>query len=224
MTNISKSKKILYFCAHPDDDTFSSAALIHALVKNNNKVICVYFKNSPNGVAKNISIEEKIQIRKTEAVDACRIVGAKPLFLNLDKSPLQFNKENVDLIVELLKKEKPNIIFIPPVNDAHPTHRTVNKIVLKATKSVKVNEKWFYETWTPLAKPNFIFFFDEDLMKIKIKAMEQHKSQLERGDFVNATVGLNTFRGLMGHELLGDFGKIYKNKEKYGEAFLVIKN
>lgn len=223
MINIPKNKKIIIFCAHPDDDTFSSGALIYGLAKNN-KVVCIYLTSSPKGVAKDISTEEKIRIRKSEGIKACKILGTRPVFLDLDKPTLRYNKENVGIISKLFKEEKPEIIFIPPKNDAHPTHRKVSKIVLKAIKPLKVNETWFYETWTPLGKPNFIFFFNDDLMKIKIEAMKQHKSQLERVDYAGATIALNTFRGIMGQELLGGFGKSYQNGKKYGEAFLIIKS
>ena len=221
--NLPKNQKILFFCAHPDDDTFSSGALIYNLAKNN-KILCVYLTTSPRGVVKDISTKEKIQIRKTEAINACKVLGAKPIFLDMDKPTLKHNKENVGIISKLLKEEKPDIIFLNPKNDAHPTHKKVSRIVLKAIKSVKINEIWFYETWTLLAKPNFIFFFNDNSMKIKIRAMKQHKSQLERLDFVDATIGLNTFRGIMGQELMGGFGKSYQSEKKYGEAFLIIKN
>ncbi len=137
---------------------------------------------------------------------------------------MKYNKENVNIIIKLLREEKPDIIFLPPKNDAHPTHRKVSRIVLKAIKSVKINEKWFYEIWTLLKKPNFIFFFNKELMNIKIKAMKEHKSQIERLDYIGATIALNTFRGIMGQELLGGFGKLYKNEKKYGEAFLITEN
>ena len=224
MTTIPKNKKILFFCAHPDDDVFSAGALIYTLAKNNNQVVCVYLTSSPRGVAKEVSNEEKIRIRKTEAVNAGKILGVKTVFLDLDKPTLEQNKENTKLIVRLLKEEKPDIIFLPPKNDAHPTHRKVSEIITESQKSVEINENWFYETWTPLEKPNFIFFFDERLMKIKMRAIKRHKSQLERVDYLGAIVSLNTFRGIMGQELLGGFGKSYKNDEKYGEAFLIIKN
>ena len=223
MIAIPKNKKILFFSPHPDDDVMSSGALIYTLVKNKNKITCIYFTFSPKGVARNIPIKEKIKIRKGEAKKACKVLGSKPLFLGFDSRNFKYNKENVKKIINLLRKKKPDIIFIPPKNDVHPTHKKVSKIVLKATEYTKVKEKWFYETWTPLERPNFIFFFNENLMKIKINALKQHKTQIERMDFITSIKAFNIYRGIMGTELLGGFGKSYKIKKKYGEAFLVIK-
>jgi len=219
-----RNQKILFFCAHPDDDVFSSGALISHLSKNDNNITCVYLKSSPNGVARDISIEEKIELRKSEAVNSCRILGSKSLFLDLDQPTLECNEENIGIVLDVLQGENPDIVFLPPPNDAHPTHRTVNRIVLKALESFNVNEAWYYETWTPLAIPDYVFFFDEALMKVKIEAMKQYESQLERLDYVGSTVALNVFRGIMGQELMGGFGKSYQNKAKYGEAFQKVFN
>ena len=220
---LPKNKKILFFCAHPDDDTFSSGALIYNLVKNNNKVLCIHLTSGLKGIDRKIPTDYKIKIRQTEEINACKILGVRPVFLRLDDPLFNCNSRNINIIIKILKKEKPDIIFLPHEKDAHPTHKKVNKIVLNASKSIKVKKKWFYETWTPLEKPNFIFFFDDLLMKIKISAMKQYKSQLERLDFISAIIALNTFRGITGQELLRGFGKSYKSEKKYGEAFFITK-
>ena len=218
-----KNQKILFFCAHPDDDVFSSGALISHLA-NNNHITCVYLTSSPRGVARDISTEEKIKIRKLESINSCRILGSDPLFLDLGQPILECNKENISIVLGVLQKEDPDIVFLPPLNDAHPTHRTVNEIVLKVLESFKVNEAWYYETWTPLAVPGYVFFFNDDLMKVKIEAMKQYESQLERLDYISSTVAFNIFRGIMGQELMGGFGRSYKGEAKYGEAFQKVIN
>jgi len=221
MFKIPKNKKIIFFCAHPDDDAFSSGALIYKLTRNKNKIYCIYLTISSRSVKRDIPNEEKIKIRKNEAEKSCKILGTRAIFLDLDKPRLKINEENVGKVIKILKKERPDIIFLPIKNDLHPTHRKVNSIVMKATEFAIIKQKIFYEAWTPIQKPNFIFFFDKKIMKIKIKAMKQHKSQIERLDYSKAIVALNIFRGIMGQELLGGFAKTY-NQEKFGEAYLVI--
>jgi LmbE family N-acetylglucosaminyl deacetylase len=216
---IPKNKKILFFCAHPDDDVISSGGLIYKLVKNKNDVLCVYLTSSPLGVLGKKSLIEKRKIRSKEALVACMLLGCRTMFLDLDKPRLEVDDSTIDRIRKLMQDEAPSMIFLPPANDAHPTHRKVHEII---TRTGKQAERWIYETWTPLPKPNFIFFFDDALMKIKKKAISCHKSQLIRSDYLEAAVCLNRFRGIMGLELLGDKGKVYK-KQRYGEAFLIVK-
>ena len=81
------------------------------------------------------------------------------LRMKLDKPTLEVNYDNVFLIQELIKKEDPDIIFLPPEYDAHPTHKKVNEIVRKAIKGIKI-QKWYFEVWTPVREPNYIFYFD----------------------------------------------------------------
>jgi len=221
INKLPQGKKVLFFSPHPDDDVISAGALIYGLAKNKNQVVCVYVTNSPRGVAKNIAKEEKIKIRKKEAKLACKVIKARPIFLDLDKPTLQFNKDNIKKVIKLLDQEKPSIIFLPPKNDSHPTHQKTVKIVLEALKAYQVNKLWFYDSWTPLTKPNFVFTFSNNLMKVKIKAIKKHLSQLDRLNYIRAIKGLNLFRGEMAKELLGGFGKKYSSVKQYGEAFLI---
>ncbi len=223
MLELPRDRKVLFFCAHPDDDTFSSGATIYEMTKRGNEVICIFLTTSPRGVLRDIPEGEKRNTRKMEGTKACRVVGAKPVFLDLDNPRLEHNKENVDRVTALLREEKPDIVFNHPKNDAHPTHKKTSEIVLDALRAVDVNEVWFYETWTPLEKPNFIFFFGEGLMNIKKQAMEKHETQTEKANIAEACIGLNLYRGIMGKELLGGYAKDYAKEKKYGEAFLIEK-
>ncbi|MCX8147581.1 MAG: hypothetical protein N3D84_03885, partial [Candidatus Woesearchaeota archaeon] len=118
-----------------------------------------------------------------------------------------------------------------PSDDAHPTHRVANRIVTKAINLANPENRpklvLNFETWRPFDKPDFIFPFDENVMRVKIKAMKQHKSQMRRADFLNIFVSLNLFRGIMGMGLLRScVRKISKKHRKrirrvYGEAFLI---
>lgn len=219
---LPRKKKILFFSPHPDDDVISSAATLYTLAKNKNKIICVYLTTSPRGVLKALPKKERIRLRKEEAKKACKIIKTTPLFLDLP-DPFPINQRNLNLIKELLKETKPHIVFVPNEEEKHPTHRSTNKIVLKALKGTKVKKILFYEVWTPIKKPSFIYYFNEDLLKIKKKAINQHKTQVTRINLTKAVTGLNAFRGILGKEVLGKFGSIYKDKKQYGEAFLIKK-
>jgi LmbE family N-acetylglucosaminyl deacetylase len=217
-----ENKKILFFCPHPDDDVFSAGALIKYLASKN-EVYSVFVTYSPRGVDRNIPENKKIQIRKKEAIAACKVLGSEPIFLGLDQLKIEPDKQNIEIMEQLLEKENPDIVFLPPVNDAHPTHKKVNQIVSSALEKNNVKEVWAYETWTPLPNPDYIFFFNDTLMEIKKKAMEKHVSQTERLNFVGSMTSLNRFRGIMGQELMGGFGKSYKEENKYGEAYQKIR-
>lgn len=222
---IPEGEKILFICAHPDDETFAAGAFLHRLSKEGNDITCVYFTTSPAGVVRDISVEEKIAIRKKEAEKACKILGTKPLFLDMDKSRLNKCLNNHCAEVEqVFLKFRPSIVFIPSGEEAHPTHKMTNEVSLEVIENLRnaipLKEVWEYEIWTPLKKPNFIYFFKEDEMEVKIKAFKSYKSQIERVDFIDAMIGLSLYRGILGEEVLKGFGKPYFVKKRYGEAFM----
>lgn len=218
--NLPKLKKILFFSPHPDDDVIFAGAFLYTL-SHNNEIISVYVTNSPRGVSLNLSLKEKIQIRQEEARKACQVINVTPLFLNLDQPILEVNENNVKKIKELLFKEKPSVIFIPPENDVHSTHQKVTVLVNKALKFYKVKNIYYYDSWSPLTNPNFIFTFNKKLLKIKSLAIKKHQSQLDRLNYLRAAIGLNTFRGETAKELMGGFGKKSSQALQYGEGYLI---
>ncbi|OGY22990.1 MAG: hypothetical protein A2172_03595 [Candidatus Woykebacteria bacterium RBG_13_40_15] len=67
-----------------------------------------------------------------------------------------------------------------------------------------------YEVWTPLQEVSYV----EDISKfldLKIKALEQHKSQLQDINYDEAIKGLNRYRGIM------------TGKGRFCECFQVLK-
>jgi LmbE family N-acetylglucosaminyl deacetylase len=220
MPKMPRGRKILFFCAHPDDDTFSSGATIYEMARRGNEIVCVYLTTSPRGVLRDIPEEEKVATRKREAGEACRVVGSRPLFLDMHKSELE-GRRSLERIRGLIKGERPDIAFLPHEGEAHPTHVKASRVVSRALENFRLEERWFWESWSTLQRPNFIFFFGDDLMKIKREAMERHESQVERIDEVEATTAFNRFRGIMGQPIMHGFGRNYKGKTAYGEAFLV---
>ncbi|MBN1263181.1 MAG: PIG-L family deacetylase [Candidatus Pacebacteria bacterium] len=221
MIALPRNQTIAFFSPHPDDDCISAGALIFDLIARKNQIFSIYPTSSPRGVSGSLLLEEKRKIRHREARTACQIMGTRPVFLDLDRPKLIFNQANIKEINCLLKRLRPTIIFLPPATDAHPTHRKVVRIVKAAAKSVSVRQTWFYDSWSPLDKPNFIFFFKEEKMAKKAEAISCHRSQLERLNFLRAVKGLNLFRGEMGKELMGKPAGIFDHEKLYGEAFLI---
>jgi LmbE family N-acetylglucosaminyl deacetylase len=219
MHELPRDQRVLFLCAHPDDDTFSSGAAIREMSRLGNRVTCAYLTNSPRGVPGNQADEQKSAIRKAEAREACGVVGSRPVFLDLRKEDLG-SRQALDAVTELLSKEKPDVAFLPHPGESHPTHRLASSLVLKALESYPVKQRWLWESWSPLHTPNFIFFFGEDAMEVKRKAMRKHASQLSRIDELEATVAFNRWRGIMGAEMMGGYAGSYRGP-KYGEAFLV---
>jgi len=219
---LPKNKKIVVFSPHPDDDVISMGATIIKLIKNKNKVSCVYLTPSPKGVLGDILVEEKIKIRENEAIEACKIIGSKPIFSYLarNEEKIDLSNDNINKILNVLKTERPDIVALNHKEDMHPTHRMCSRLILKALEKFHVVKKWFWEEWTPIQNPNCFIFFDENIMNVKIKAIRAHKSQIKRARFDLATKSLNLYRGIMGGEITRGFGSS-SEKINYAEVFYI---
>ncbi len=226
-SGIPGGKKIIIFSPHPDDDAIGMGGTIMELVKNGNKVLCVYITSgvsTRNAVKGDMSIEEKENIRRKEAEQASKVLGTNIHFLNLSYfHGLIEKKEHIEKITKLLEKEKPYIVFVPHPHERHPTHKASTSIVLRALKRSylpNLDAIWFYEIMTPIRTPNTIITFDEEIMEKKIEAIKAHESQIERRRYDIGIRGLNTFRGILGDSILGvGYGGFSSREIIYGEAF-----
>lgn len=218
---IPSAKTVLFFSPHPDDEVISAGALLATLAKSN-KVMIYYTANSPKGVARNLPHDEKVKIRQAEATNACKVLGTTATFLNLDDS-LKVESEfqnNLNIFKTILNVNKPALVLTLYENDAHPTHQKVTQLVKKSVANKNI-PLCFGEVWTPILQPNDAFFFNDDLMEIKLNALQKYKSQLERTDWAAAIKDLNSYRAITLKETLGGFGSSSQQKGKYAEAFLL---
>lgn len=142
--------------------------------------------------------------RKKEAIASCKIMGAEPIFL-----------ENEKQLKPTLENLCPDLVLSPNPNEEHSSHKKTSKLVRKVWKG----KLWEYEAWSPFAKPDTAVWFDEKVMRKKMKAISAHKSQCRKKDWPNAFKGYNYWRAVTMPTILYGHGKKAKQPEKYCEAF-----
>ena len=202
-------KKIIVFSPHPDDDLIGCGGSIAKHIKQGNEVTTIYMTSGDAGSLE-YNKEELAEIRQEESKKATEIIGLKDLvFLkNLD-GYLEYNKENLIRLINLIREIKPNVVYIPHKFDAHKDHKITHDLVIEAIG--RASGPWFqeckgkpwsvqtilcYEVWTPLQE----FSYVEDItafVELKIKALKQHKSQIQDIKYDEAVKGLNRYRGIM---------------------------
>ena len=101
-------------------------------------------------------------------------------------------------LAPVLKREKPQLIYLPHPGEWHPDHRAALRIVRRAVARGKSGAPALraYEVWTPLAE----FGPVEDISAVmprKLRALRAHRSQLKEFDYASAVRGLNQFRGAL---------------------------
>lgn len=136
----------------------------------------------------------KAQVREAEAIEACKILGLpedNQMFLRLPfyetgmiwKTPVR--DRDIIPLKKTLEKESPDIIIVHgEIADPHGTHGKCMEIFLKALKRWKFHKSidiWCYKGgWQEyfIYEADKIIPISEGLMKVKIKAIQAHKSQL----------------------------------------------
>lgn len=112
MTNLNFDKvfpnsfPIIFFHAHPDDESFLSAGLLNELVTRGRKCIVVF------AAAAIVDEDGRTFIRQREANDACRILGVD-LILYLDFCETKFSQETaLPLVCQSITDMSDNLFSI----------------------------------------------------------------------------------------------------------------
>ena len=94
-------KKILVIGGHPDDPETAAGGTMCLLTDAGHEVVSVYLTRGEAGI-KGKSHAEAATIREAEAKAACKVTGARPLFLSQIDGSTEINKVLVLVVVRCL--------------------------------------------------------------------------------------------------------------------------
>ena len=181
-TNISYSgkKKIVCLGGHPDDPESGCGGTLAKFVKNGHEVTIIYLTTGEAGIPGK-SHEEAAKIRKKEALNASEILKTKPIFAGQIDGDTIMDNIWVKKITELIKKEKPDILFTHWPIDSHKDHQIASLLGIQAWEKLgKTFELYFFEVCageqTSCFKPTD-YVDITDFQAQKKKALYCHTSQ-----------------------------------------------
>ncbi|MDA3799016.1 MAG: PIG-L family deacetylase [Kiritimatiellae bacterium] len=186
-THTDDSHKMLIFGPHPDDECIIGALPLRLRKEN------VNVKNVAVTLGSNVSERAR---RLGELKDACAYLNW-PLILCGDEGLdsvnidcLMENRElweaNVDVIYDILKRERPDSITIPNVEDANSTHVGVHMLVIDALEKMdKDFECNVVETefWGANRSPNLMVQSSNEEVSQLITALSFHKGEVARNPY-----------------------------------------
>jgi LmbE family N-acetylglucosaminyl deacetylase len=214
----AEKKKIVVVGGHPDDPESGMGGTIPLLVKAGHEITLMYFTNGDEGIAGKTH-EEAAAIRKKEAMEACKLLTAKPLFVNQVDGESIINNAELNKFQKLLWAEKPHVVFTHWPIDSHKDHQLASVLTIQAwNEAPQPFSLYFYEVCTGVQ--SFVFhptdYVDiSDTQTLKYKALACHASQNLIGKDGKYTPGMYD----CGHPSMEDF----RGKElgvRAAEAFI----
>ncbi|MEI6092116.1 MAG: PIG-L deacetylase family protein [bacterium] len=221
------TKNILIVSPHPDDDVIGMGGTIVIKAREGCDFTIVYVTNGAGsaleGSYKDFSKEEIIKIRKLEAEESLQMLldnphQAEQIFLDFNSSDLFENPEMYKKeFRSILERKDFNEVYLPYINDRHPTHKAVAKLSLEV---LRARERKFnayaYETWDSIPVDEETIYVDiTQYYKRKLSAVSCHKSQCAITPFDEGIIAKNRYNAV--------FHKVNeKNKMEYAELFLKL--
>lgn len=188
---------VLVIAPHPDDESIGCGGALCLHARRKDRIAAVYLSSGELGL-KHLPRSKARLTREREAKQAAKILGVTDhYFLRL---PDWFIGDNIDRaakkLAPILKRTKPDLIYLPHAAEWHPDHRACLPIVRAALRvsSIAGTSLRAYEVWTPFGEYDHV----EDITAVmprKLRALRTHRSQLREFDYLRAVIGLNQFRG-----------------------------
>lgn len=143
-------KRVLAIFAHPDDAEMMCAGTL-VLLKNAGWEIHMATMTSGDKGSAVHTREEISAIRKSEAQDAAKIIGASYYCIGLEDLFVLYNEETITKTTALIRKVKPSIVITASPVDYMVDHEMTSKITQTACfscgiKNLDTNETAFEPT------------------------------------------------------------------------------
>ena len=179
-THGAKRLKVVCVGAHPDDPESGPGGTLARFAAAGHPVTIIYFTRGEAGIPGK-SQDEAAAIRTDEAVAACKILGAKPVFAGQIDGSSVVSNEWVARMERLLADEKPDLVFTHWPIDSHKDHQCASLLTIQAWMRAQAKfDLYFFEVCTGVQTMVFhpTDYVDiTDVLELKHKALYCHVSQ-----------------------------------------------
>jgi LmbE family N-acetylglucosaminyl deacetylase len=207
--------KVLVTGAHPDDPESGCGGTIRSFVEMGHDVAVLYLTRGEAGID-GVPHDEAAEIRTAEALEACELLQARPLFFGQIDGDTYVNREAYDEMARVFETESPDVVFTHWPIDTHPDHRVNSNLVYATWNAFRGNDEtafdlYYYEVMTGVQSQNFhpTHFIDiTRVAAVKKEATLKHVSQKADAWFTM-------------HEKMDEFrGFQYRWNCRFAEAFV----
>lgn len=183
--------KILAIGAHPDDLELLCGGTLALYSKIGHEVFMCHVCDGNKGSLV-YSSEELVKIRRNEAIESAKLIGAKSIWGGMSDGEVILDLDSRVKVIDILRQANPDVVITHHPKDYHSDHINVSRLVFEATylaslklwktsypRSDKIPILYYMDT---LAGVNFIPIEYVDISKtidVKVEMMLKMKSQLE---------------------------------------------
>jgi LmbE family N-acetylglucosaminyl deacetylase len=191
-------KKIVCLGGHPDDPESGCGGTLAKLAAAGYEVTIIYLTTGEAGI-EGKSHDEAAAIRKQEAVNACAILHAKPIFAGQTDGDTIVNNEWINRIQLLIEGEKADLVFTHWPIDSHKDHQAASLLTIQTW--MRTQQKFALYFFEVCAGEQTMGFHPTSYIDItetqeqKRKAVYCHTSQDPQGIYNCGHASMEEFRG-----------------------------
>ena len=193
-----ENKKIVCIGGHPDDPESGCGGTLAKLRGLGHEVTIIYLTTGEAGIPGK-SHDEAAAIRRQEAINACKVLDAKPVFAGQIDGDTICNNDWVNKMMQLITDENPAIVFTQWPLDSHKDHQVASLLTIQSwIRMPQQFSLYFYEVCT--GEQTLIFHPTDyvditDTQEQKRKAVYCHVSQDPPGIYACGHAAMEDFRG-----------------------------
>lgn len=191
-------KKIVCVGAHPDDPESGCGGTLARFAAAGNDVTIIYLTTGEAGI-EGKSHNEAAAIRKQEAINACAVLNAKPVFAGQIDGDTIVNNDWINTLNNLIQTEKPDIVFTHWPIDSHKDHQVTSLLTMQVW--MRTSNRWPLYFFEVCEGEQTSTFHPTDYIDItstqqqKRKALYCHISQDPDSIYACGHAAMEDFRG-----------------------------
>ena len=216
---------VMAFGAHPDDIEIGCGGTLIKLVDLGHSVVLVDMVQGEMGT------RGTVEIRRAEAAAAAKIIGAVAREnLKLEDGNIRADEEAKRRVVEVVRKHRPRLVFIPYYKDRHPDHYHTSQVAYEGIflaglaqyetgqESYRPLRVLYYMGWYEF-EPTFIVDISAQFDQ-KMDAIYAFSTQFKPGDSFYEQTRLTSrqYNWALVHRM-AYYGSLIGRQ--YGEGFLI---
>ncbi|MEN3295659.1 MAG: hypothetical protein V7642_4912 [Burkholderiales bacterium] len=173
------SKTVLVLAPHTDDGEFGCGGTVAKFVRQGSRVVYVAFSAAEQSVLPHLP-RDILRTEVRQATAALGIQNEDCLVFDFEVRRFPEMRQRIlDRLIELEREYKPDMVFLPSVNDTHQDHQTIAHEGFRAFK--RTTMLGYEVPWNNLdfRTSCFVEISDKDL-EMKMAALAKYESQTHR--------------------------------------------